>query len=62
MWRYWTAADGLPETFTGALTATPDGRIWARHGAVSWMSLLDGYSVTLIPAFGEHLQLRNLAA
>jgi signal transduction histidine kinase/CheY-like chemotaxis protein len=49
MWRYWTAADGLPETFTGALTATPDGRIWARHGAVSWMSLLDGYSVTLIP-------------
>jgi len=49
MWRYWTAADGLPETFTGALTVTPNGQVWARHGAVSWMSVLDGYSVTLIP-------------
>jgi signal transduction histidine kinase/CheY-like chemotaxis protein len=49
MWRYWTAADGLPETFTGALTVTPNGQVWARHGAVSWMSVLDGYSVALIP-------------
>jgi len=49
MWRYWTAADGLPETFTAALTVTPNGQVWARHGAVSWMSVLDGYGVTLIP-------------
>jgi len=49
MWRYWTAADGLPETFTGALTVTPNGQVWARHGAVSFMSVLDGYSVVRVP-------------
>jgi len=49
LWRYWTVADGLPETFTGALTAMPNGQLWARHGAVSSMSVLDGYGVTLIP-------------
>jgi signal transduction histidine kinase/CheY-like chemotaxis protein len=49
VWRYWTVADGLPETFSAALTVAPDGRVWTRHGAVSWMSVLDGYSITLIP-------------
>ena len=49
MWRYWTSADGLEETFTAALTATPNGQIWALHGAVPFMSILDGYGVTRIP-------------
>ena len=49
MWRYWTAADGLGETYTAALTVTPDGQVWARHGAVSFMSVLDGYSVVRVP-------------
>ncbi len=51
LWRYWTAADGLPETYTRALTAMPNGELWARHGAVSQMSVLDGYGVTCIPEY-----------
>jgi len=57
MWRYWTAADGLGETFTAALTVTADGRVWARHGAVPVMSILDGYGVTRIPE--AHLYARD---
>jgi signal transduction histidine kinase/CheY-like chemotaxis protein len=49
MWRSWTAADGLGETFTSALTVMPNGQVWARHGSVHFMSVLDGYSVIRIP-------------
>ncbi len=48
-WRFWTASDGLPESFVRKLSKGPDGRIWIRNGVVSSMSILDGYSVTLIP-------------
>jgi signal transduction histidine kinase/CheY-like chemotaxis protein len=44
-WRSWTVADGMPETYSQSLGADPDGKIWIRHGAVSSMSLLDGYSL-----------------
>jgi signal transduction histidine kinase/ligand-binding sensor domain-containing protein/ActR/RegA family two-component response regulator len=48
-WRFWTAADGLPESFVRKLSKGPDGRIWIRNGVVGSMSILDGYSVTRIP-------------
>ena len=48
-WRFWTASDGLPESFVRKLSKGPDGRIWIRNGGVGSMSILDGYSVTLIP-------------
>jgi len=48
-WRSWTAADGMPESYSQSLGADPDGRVWIRHGAVRSMSLLDGYSVLPIP-------------
>src|ERR1700676_4810420 len=48
-WRFWTASDGLPESFVRKLSRGPDGRIWIRNGSVASMSILDGYSVPLIP-------------
>jgi signal transduction histidine kinase/CheY-like chemotaxis protein len=57
MWRYWTEADGLVETFTGSLTVMPNGQVWARHGSVPSMSVLDGYGVTRLPE--ARLKLRD---
>src|SRR5258708_3134242 len=48
-WRFWTASDGLPESFVRKLSKGPDGRIWIGKGVVGSMSILDGYGVTLIP-------------
>jgi signal transduction histidine kinase/CheY-like chemotaxis protein/streptogramin lyase len=48
-WRSWVAADGMPESYSQSLGADPDGRVWVRHGAVGFMSLLDGYSLLPIP-------------
>src|SRR6478736_6142317 len=49
VWRFWTVADGLQESFTFSLALTPDGGLTARHGAVRFMSVLDGYGVSRIP-------------
>jgi hypothetical protein len=57
MWRHWTDTDGLVETFTGSLTVMPNGQVWARHGSVASMSVLDGYGVTRIPE--ARLNLRD---
>ena len=48
-WRFWTASDGLPESFVHKISKGPDGRIWIRNGAVGSMSILDGYGITRIP-------------
>src|SRR5262249_10168620 len=48
-WRFWTASDGLQESFVRTLGTGPDGHIWVRHGAVDKMSVLDGYGVALVP-------------
>ena len=47
-WRFWTAADGLQETFSYSLGLGPDGSATVRHGAVRFMSVLDGYRVVHI--------------
>jgi signal transduction histidine kinase len=49
MWRHWTVSDGLQETYSFRLSAAPDDRAWVRHGAVRFMSMLDGYSVSKLP-------------
>jgi signal transduction histidine kinase/CheY-like chemotaxis protein/sugar lactone lactonase YvrE len=48
-WRFWTAGDGLVESYVKTVAVAPDGTVWARHGQVSAMSVLDGYSVSRIP-------------
>jgi len=47
--RFWTAADGLRQSYTYSLSLDPAGRVWARHGAVHEMSLLNSYTVSLLP-------------
>jgi signal transduction histidine kinase/CheY-like chemotaxis protein/ligand-binding sensor domain-containing protein len=47
-WRFWGMRDGFAETYTYRLSVAPDGRAYARHGSVRFMSIFDGYSVTRI--------------
>ena len=49
-WRHWQGNDGLPESYTTAVTLDANGNVWAKHGEVSHMSLLTGYEVQRIPA------------
>jgi len=48
-WRFWTAADGLRESYTYSLSQDPADRVWARHGAVHEMSVFNGYTVSRLP-------------
>ena len=49
VWRFWTLADGLQETYSYSVGS--GARDWAtvRHGAIRYMSVLDGYRVLQIP-------------
>jgi len=60
-WRFWKAADGLPESFTTAITAGPAGQVWARHGEVPFMSSLDGYQVLTLPNYQAQKQICTLS-
>jgi signal transduction histidine kinase/CheY-like chemotaxis protein len=57
-WRHWQANDGLPESYTTAITLDPKGNVWAKHGDVSDMSLLTGYEVQRLPAAGRLYETR----
>ena len=48
-WRYWTASDGLRESYSYSLSLDPGGKAWVRHGAVNEMSVLDRYGVVRLP-------------
>jgi signal transduction histidine kinase len=49
-WRVFRASDGLPETAISSLTVGPRGLVWLRHPNQPWISRLDGYEVSAIPA------------
>ena len=49
LWRSWGVRDGFTETYSYALSVTPEGNAYIRHGAVPSMSLFDGYGVTRLP-------------
>src|ERR1019366_7461108 len=34
-WRFWTAADGMAESYRQSVGIAPDGTAWIRHGQVS---------------------------
>ena len=48
VWRYWTMADGLYESYASNVAITPEGIAWAHHGQVDFVSALDGYRVRQI--------------
>ncbi len=49
-WRFWQVSDGLKESYTVSIGVDPQGEVWARHGAVGTVSVLNGYGVVSIPA------------
>jgi len=48
-WRFWTVADGLQETYSYSVGIDAGGSVTVRHGAVRFMSVLDGYGHTRLP-------------
>ncbi|HOK76893.1 MAG TPA: hypothetical protein PLW35_04130, partial [Verrucomicrobiota bacterium] len=52
-WRVYRAADGLTELLTTAVTISPRGNVWVKHGEVDAVSYLDGYNVHHIPVPSE---------
>src|SRR5579883_2473710 len=51
-WRVYRAADGLPETYTTAITVGQHGHLWVRHPYADWVSRLTGYAVKAFPGPG----------
>jgi signal transduction histidine kinase/CheY-like chemotaxis protein len=49
LWSSWGVRDGLAETYSYAISMTAGGSAYVRHGAVSSMSVFDGYGITRIP-------------
>ena len=49
LWRFWTRSDGLQETYSYSLGLGEGGSVTIRHGAVPFLSVLDGYGVVRIP-------------
>jgi len=51
-WSFWDAADGMKESFTSSV-AIHAGSVWIKHGSVTGMNVLDGYTVTELPDPGD---------
>lgn len=49
MFRFWTTANGLQESYTYSLSVDSSGNVWARHGAVPYMTVLSGYDARKLP-------------
>ena len=56
-WRYWSALDGLGESYCASVTVSSDGKVWVNHGDVNVMSVLNGYGVTNIPSPGRDVSV-----
>src|SRR5256885_994874 len=56
-WRIYRTMDGLGEAFTIAVTTSPRGNVWAKHGASGLVSWLDGFQIRTIP-FSENGNIR----
>jgi signal transduction histidine kinase/ligand-binding sensor domain-containing protein len=52
-WRLFTSRDGLAESHVAAVTLSPRGAIWLRHGDGAAATRLDGYDVRTFPTPGE---------
>lgn len=52
-WRSWDRSDGMNESYAHSITLDPAGRLWVVHGAVSNLSILNGYSTEHLPTPGR---------
>ncbi|MBI3280106.1 MAG: response regulator [Acidobacteria bacterium] len=48
-WPVWQTADGLAEAYIRAISLDASGRVWLKHGEVSTLTILDGYSSMHLP-------------
>jgi signal transduction histidine kinase/ActR/RegA family two-component response regulator len=62
IWRYFTSADGLVESYVGAVSSGAGGRVWITHGQVPNMSAFDGFSVQRLPSPGIDTRVEEGAA
>src|SRR3974377_1117009 len=51
-WRVYRAADGLAESACNSVTVDSHGKVWAVHANSAFVSELDGYTISAIPAPG----------
>ncbi|MBN2288336.1 MAG: hypothetical protein JXQ83_03315, partial [Candidatus Glassbacteria bacterium] len=42
-WRFFTASEGMGESWASFITVGPSGRVWVSHGGVNMLSWLDGW-------------------
>jgi signal transduction histidine kinase len=49
-WRAFKEADGLPEAFCSSVTVSPHGTVLVRHLLAPFVTRLDGYTLTKLPA------------
>lgn len=54
-WRWYRAEDGLAESLCTAITLSPRGHLWIKHGEVNAISGLDGYTVQRVPAPADRI-------
>jgi signal transduction histidine kinase len=52
-WRMFQAGDGLRESYSAAVTVSPRGNVWVKHGEASEISVLDGYGIHTLPSPGQ---------
>ncbi len=45
VWRTWTRADGLGESYVARVRVASDGTVWTSHSPGTGLSVLDGYRV-----------------
>ena len=58
-WRLWGHADGVTDGYTPSMTRSPAGKLITRHGGVSPLTIIDGYSAVTVPdpiSFGRTYQ------
>ena len=48
-WRFWSAADGMRESYSTAVTRGARGEVLVKHGQVDAMDLLDGFNFRSFP-------------
>jgi signal transduction histidine kinase len=53
-WRIFRAGDGLRDSHATAVTLSPRGNVWVKHGDVDEISVLDGYGVSTFPSPGTN--------
>ena len=58
-WGFWNTDDGLTESYTSSAVSGSGGRVWIKHGNISGMNVLDGYTMAGAPDLGSTGKLQS---